>query len=75
MPTRILEAISKLSDRHILKNAPESYRRGFAEAAVRVYLAKDRAKLLQDKFFIPNDAGFNQDTIFKARRSFPFRTI
>lgn len=66
MPTRILEAISKLSDRHILKNAPESYRRGFAEAAVRVHPAKDRAKLLQDKFFIPNDAGFNQDTYFQS---------
>lgn len=66
MPTRILEAISKLSDRHILKNAPESYQRGFAEAAVRVYPAKDWAKMFQEKFFIPNDAAFNPDTYFQS---------
>lgn len=66
MPTRILEAVSKLSDRHILKNAPESYQRGFAEAAVRVYPAKGLAKMLQEKFFIPKDAAFKPDTYFQS---------
>lgn len=66
MPTRILDAIAQLSDKHILKNAPESYRRGFAEAAVRVYPTKNRAKLLQDKFFIPDDTAFNLDRYFQG---------
>lgn len=61
-PTDILEIISKLSDRHVLKGAPAGYATGFAEAVLRVYPAKDLKKILQDKFFIPNDTAFNLDT-------------
>jgi hypothetical protein len=56
--TEILIAISNLSDRHVLKGAPECYRQSFAEAAMRVYPANKRAKILQDKFFVPNDVAF-----------------
>lgn len=65
-PADILAAIAGLSDKHTLKNAPESYRLGFAEAAVRVYPAHQRAKLLQDKFFIPNDAAFRLDPFLQS---------
>ena len=62
----ILTAISNLSDKHVLKDAPGSYRRAFADAAVRVYPANQRAKLLQDKFCLPNDAAFNADTFLQS---------
>ncbi len=64
--TDILTAISQLSGKHVLKNAPMSYKQGFAEAALRVYPANVRAKLLQDKFCIPNDATFKPDTFLQS---------
>lgn len=66
MPTNILATIAQLSDKHILKDAPETYRRAFVEAAVRVYPANVLAKMLQEKFFIPNDAAFNLDAYFQS---------
>lgn len=64
--TDIIAEISNLSDRHLLKNAPKNYIQGFAEAAVRVYPIKSRASILQDKFFIPNDAAFNIETYLQS---------
>jgi hypothetical protein len=62
----ILTAISNLSAKHVLKNAPTIYQQAFADAAVRVYPANQRAKLLQDKFFIPNVAAFKADTFLQS---------
>jgi hypothetical protein len=62
----ILAAIARLSDKHVLKNAPANYQRGFVEAAIRVYPASRRAELLQNKFFIPNDTAFNADTFLQS---------
>lgn len=62
----ILAAISNLSAKHVLKSAPASYQQAFADAAIRVYPTNQRAKLLQDKFFIPNDAAFKADTYYQS---------
>lgn len=62
----ILAAISRLSDTHSLKNAVASYQQTFADAAMRVYPTNKRAKLIQDKFFIPNDAAFKTDTFLQS---------
>jgi len=43
--TDILSAILQRSDKHVLNNAPDVYRRRFGEAAVRVYPTKDLAML------------------------------
>jgi hypothetical protein len=62
----ILAAVSLLSDKHRLKNAPKAYVQNFAEAAVRVYTQKDLAEILQTKFLIPADGKFNAETYFKS---------
>jgi hypothetical protein len=62
----ILAAISNLSAKHVLRNATVTYREGFADAAVRVYPGDQRAKLLQNKFFIPNDTAFKVDTFLQS---------
>lgn len=64
--TDILTAVSVLSDKHRLKNAPKAYVQTFAEAAVRVYPQKDLAEILQKKFFIPADEKFDVETYFQS---------
>jgi len=54
--------ISRLSQKHILAGAPESYARGFATAASNVYSAKEIESVLQRKFFIPDDSRFDLDS-------------
>lgn len=62
----ILAAISKLSAKHVLSAAPANYKQGFADAAIFVYPPKDIAKILQDKFFIPNDSNFDSNTFIES---------
>jgi len=62
----VMSAIDILSDKHLLKSSPENYKRGFAAAALAVYPSDRIAKTLQDKFFIPNDAGYDQDTFLAS---------
>ncbi len=59
-------AICKLSDKHTLKNAPANYKQGFANAAISVYPPNDITKILQDKFFIPNDAKFDSNKFLES---------
>ena len=51
--------ISKLSGKHILKNAPEAYVKGFVAALCEIYLSVQIEKILQKKFFIPDDSNFD----------------
>jgi len=62
----ILAAISNLSKKHVLKSAPENYKQGFADAAMFVYPLKDIGKILQDKFFIPNDSKFDPNKFLES---------
>ncbi len=57
--TDVISSIAKLSQKHILKDANEAYVKGFAVAATNVYPPKQLSKILQEKFFIPNDSGFD----------------
>jgi hypothetical protein len=54
--------IARLSNAHCLKEAPDSYVSGFIAAAQNVYSAGRIETVLQEKFFIPNDAQFDLDT-------------
>ena len=62
----ILTAVSRLSHKHVLKAAPANYKQGFADAALFVYPLSEIAKILQDKFFIPNDSKFNVNTFLES---------
>jgi hypothetical protein len=54
--------ITKISDAHCLKNAPDSYVKGFVTSAQNIYSLKEIESILQEKFFIPDDSRFNLDT-------------
>jgi hypothetical protein len=62
----ILAAISKLSDNHFLKNGPENYKQGFAEAAISAYPPNDIERILQSRFFIPDDSQFDSNRYYES---------
>jgi len=62
----ILRVVNKLTERHTLKSAPEAYVRGFALAASSVYPPDRVFRILQERFFIPDDSRFDLDTYLQS---------
>lgn len=58
--------IKNLPDAHILKSAPSQYVDGFINAFVNVHPENKRAKVLQDRFFIPDASRFNEDQYYQS---------
>lgn len=58
--------ISQLSNKHVLKAAPESYVAGFIAAATNVYPPAQLEKILQNKFFIPDDSKFDLQVFLQS---------
>lgn len=61
----IAHLISGLSDRHIFKRSPQQYADGFISAVLSIYPAPKLAKILQSKFFVPNDSKYSDAVFFQ----------
>lgn len=58
--------IDGLSEKHVLKRSPRSYVDGFVAAALHVYAGTKLRKVLQDKFFVPDDSHYSDDAYFQS---------
>jgi hypothetical protein len=63
---KIQTLIEKLSANHPLRAAAGNYRRDFVSAVERVYPAQHLEKIIQHKFFIPDDSGFDMDKYLQS---------
>lgn len=62
-----IEAVVKnASSRHILGRCSPEYSNGFIEAFCRVYKQENWLRALQHKFFLPNEANFEDQTFFQG---------
>src|SRR5260221_7752081 len=62
----ILGMFARLSDKHVLKQMPPQYVMDFAKAAVNIYDARKIGDILQQKFQIPDDANFSEDSYLQS---------
>ncbi len=62
----VIALISELSDKHALKNAPKLYVDGFTGAITSVYPPDQIKKILQERFFIPDDSNFDLDVYLQS---------
>ena len=58
--------IAKVSKAHCLRDAPDFYVNGFIAAAQNVYPAEQIERVLQQKFFVPDDALFDLDSYLQS---------
>lgn len=63
---QIHEMIRGLSQKHILSNSPRTYVDDFVVAALEVYDPATLQKILQHKFFIPDESNYKEDTYYQS---------
>jgi hypothetical protein len=63
---QIHELIRGLSENHILKKSPPSYVDDFVVAALEVYDSAKLHKVLQAKFFIPNESSYTDEAYYQS---------
>jgi hypothetical protein len=64
--TQIHELIRGLSPNHILKNSPQSYIDDFVVAALEVYDPAKLPKILQGKFFMPDESNYTDQAYYQS---------
>jgi len=63
---QIHELIHGLFERHILKNSPQNYIDDFVMAVLEVYDHAELAKILQAKFFLPNESNYTDEAYYQS---------
>jgi hypothetical protein len=63
---QIHELIHGLFERHILKNSPQNYIDDFVVAVLEVYDHAELAKILQAKFFLPNESNYTDEAYYQS---------
>jgi hypothetical protein len=63
---QIYELIYGISERHILKNSPQNYVDDFVTAVLVVYDHAKLAKILQAKFFLPNESNYTDEAYYQS---------
>jgi hypothetical protein len=63
--TQIHELIRGLSPNHILKNSPQNYIDDFVVAALEVYDPAKLRKILQAKFFMPDESNYSDQAYYQ----------
>src|SRR6266481_3578750 len=63
---QIHELIHGLYERHILKNSPQNYIDDFVMAVLEVYDHAELAKILQAKFFLPNESNYTDEAYYQS---------
>jgi hypothetical protein len=63
--SNITRLISGLSERHVLSQSPQQYVDGFISAVSNVCPPAKLAKILQRKFYIPDDSSYSDEVFFQ----------
>lgn len=61
----IAHLISGLSDRHIFRRSPQRYVDGFVSSALNIYPSRKLVKILQSKFYVPDDSSYSEAVFFQ----------